>query len=99
MVRFHAKNEQKGLHTLVLRGSESVVSYCAENEQREQKEPTSISPVHRGGDRVVGSQLEGVNHAENLIEVTAGRGGVQKGKLELLVGADDKDRAAAGHCT
>ena len=39
---------------------------------------------------VVGSELQGVDDAQDLVKVAAGGGGVEQRELELLVGADDE---------
>ena len=49
---------------------------------------SSLSPVHRSGHLPPGGQLETVDHSDDLIEVSAGGGGVEQRQLQPLVGAD-----------
>ena len=56
----------------------------------------ALLPVGGGGDLVLGGELHGVEHAEDLVEVAAGGHGVGELQLDLLVGADDEDGADGG---
>lgn len=50
-------------------------------------------PVDGGGDLVLVAGLEGVNDAEDLGGVAAGRGGVREDGADGLLGVDDEDGA------
>ena len=52
-----------------------------------------LLPVHRRRHAVAGGELEGVDQAQDLVEVAARRLRVGEGGLHLLVGADDEHRA------
>ena len=60
---------------------------------RDHDAVVSVFPVDGGGDLVVCGELEGVDHTEDLVEVSAGGGGVGHDQLDLLVVSDDEDRA------
>ena len=53
----------------------------------------ALLPVDRGGDPVLGGQLQGVDHPQDLVEVAAGGHRVDQDQLDLLVRADDEDVA------
>ncbi|PYQ18784.1 MAG: hypothetical protein DMF79_14145 [Acidobacteria bacterium] len=53
-------------------------------------------PVHGGGHLVPGGELDGVEHAQHLVEVAARAHGVGQDELDLLVGADHEHRAHGG---
>lgn len=50
-------------------------------------------PVDRGGDALLVARLQGVDDAQDLGGVTAGRGGVHHGETDLLARVDDEDGA------
>ena len=56
----------------------------------------ALLPIGRGGYLVLGGELHGVKHAEDLIEVAAGGHGIGHLQLDLLIGADDIDHAHGG---
>ena len=56
----------------------------------------ALLPVGGSGDLVFGCELHGVEDAEDLVEVAAGGHGIAELQLDLLVGADDEDRADGG---
>ena len=51
---------------------------------------SSLSPVHRSGHLPPGGQLETVDHSDDLIEVSAGGGGVEQGQLQSSVWTNDE---------
>lgn len=53
----------------------------------------AVLPVGGGGDAVLVTELERINDTEDLVKVTAGRGGVGEGKTDGLLGVDDEDGA------
>ena len=53
----------------------------------------ALLPVHRRRDLVLGGELHRVEHAQDLVEVAARGHRVGQHQLDLLVGADDEDRA------
>src|ERR1700756_1074922 len=50
----------------------------------------TLSPVYRGRDLVLGSQLQRVDDAEHLVEIATGRHWIDDDELDLLIRADDK---------
>ena len=42
----------------------------------------SVHPVHRCGDRVVGRELQRVEHAHDLVDVASGRRGIGQRELD-----------------
>lgn len=67
-------------------------------------------PIYRCGDLLLRSELQGVDHAEQLVEVPSRGRGVEDGQLQLLVRANHKhlkrdtstslrQRAARTQCT
>jgi len=55
---------------------------------------SSLSPVHRSGHLPPGGQLETVDHSDDLIEVSAGGGGVEQGQLQSSVWTNDEHSSA-----
>mmetsp|Transcript_22483 Transcript_22483/g.58632 ORF Transcript_22483/g.58632 Transcript_22483/m.58632 type:complete len:297 (-) Transcript_22483:32-922(-) len=55
----------------------------------------AVGPVGGGGHAVHSRELQGVDHAQDLVKVAPRGGGVQQRELELLVGADDEHRAGS----
>ena len=53
----------------------------------------TLLPVGWGGDLVLGGELDGVEYADDFVEVAAGGHGVGDLELDALVGADDEDGA------
>lgn len=53
--------------------------------------PISRSPVRRSRDLVLVTNLEGIDHTKDLVELTTGRGGVGQGETDRLLGVDDVD--------
>ena len=53
----------------------------------------ALLPVHRRRDLVLGGELHRIEDAQDLVEVAARRHRVGEHQLDLLVGADDEDRA------
>lgn len=50
-------------------------------------------PVDGGGDSVLGSELQGNEHALDFVKVAASRGRVGQSKLKLAIRTDDENRA------
>src|SRR5215211_6737991 len=53
----------------------------------------ALLPVDRGRDPVRGGELQGVDHAQDLVEVATCGHGIDENELELLVRPDDEDVA------
>ncbi len=53
----------------------------------------ALLPVGRGGDLLLGRELQRVDDPQDLVEVAPGAGRVGQRELDLVVGADDEHRA------
>src|SRR5450756_319353 len=53
----------------------------------------ALPPVHRRRNLVLGGELKGVDHPQDLVEITTGRHRVEHDHLDLLVRADHKNAA------
>jgi len=51
----------------------------------------ALVPVDRGGDLVLVTKLEGVDHSDDLVKRTAGLSRVGDGEADDFLGVDDKD--------
>ena len=48
-------------------------------------------PVDRGGDLVLVTKLEGINHSDDLVKRTAGLSRIGDGEADDFLGVNDKD--------
>src|SRR5215204_6589939 len=53
----------------------------------------AVLPVHGRRNPVLGGELQGVDHPDDLVEVAARRHRINQDELDLLVGPDDEDVA------
>src|SRR5262249_17944761 len=53
----------------------------------------AVLPVHRRRHLVLGGELQRVDHAQHLVEISAGGHRIDQNELDLLVRADDEDVA------
>jgi hypothetical protein len=51
----------------------------------------ALLPVDRGGDLVLVTKLEGIDHSEDLIKRTTGLSRIGDGEADDFLGVDDKD--------
>lgn len=51
----------------------------------------ALVPVDRGGDLVLVTKLEGIDHSNDLVKRTAGLSRIRDGEADDFLGVDDKD--------
>ena len=85
------RHPQVGLQGLPALGEAALGVVVA--ERRDDDDVLAVLPVDRRGHRVVGRQLQRVEDADDLVHVAPGRGRIGQRQLDLLVRADDEDRA------